>query len=133
MKYDEPTNHCRRQPEGRRRQNDHLRELGHRAGPGREEGAAGGRRSPGQPYHQPGQPAAGQAALYPVRRDGPHPDGRAYQTRRGHPAPPGGRGPHARRHPVVRHGGVAGERHEPRDRPAAVSGHRKRAVFPHPH
>ena len=29
--------------------------------------------------------------LYPVRRDGPYPDGRAAAPRRGYPAPPGGR------------------------------------------
>ncbi len=38
-----------------------------------------------------GHPPAGQAALYPVRRDGPYPDGRAATPRRGYPAPPGRR------------------------------------------
>lgn len=38
-----------------------------------------------------GHPLAGQAALYPVRRDGPYPDGRAATPRRGYPAPPGRR------------------------------------------
>ena len=37
-----------------------------------------------------GYPLAGQAALYPVRRDGPYPDGRGAAPRRGYSAPPGG-------------------------------------------
>ena len=37
-----------------------------------------------------GNPPAGQAALHPVGRDGPHPHGRAAASRRGHPAPPEG-------------------------------------------
>ena len=36
---------------------------------------------PGQPDHQPGQPAAGQAALHPLGSNGPHPDGRAAPPR----------------------------------------------------
>ena len=78
----EHANHRYRQPERRRWQDNHLREPGDRAGAGREESAADRRGPAGQPDHQPGPPPAGQAALYPVRRNGPYPDGRAATPRR---------------------------------------------------
>ena len=87
----EHANHRHRQPERRRWQDNDLCELGRRAGTDREESAADRRGPARQPDHQPGPPPAGQAALYPVRRNGPYPDGRTAAPRRGYPAPPGGR------------------------------------------
>lgn len=86
----EHTNYRHCQPERRRWQDNNLCQLGNRAGAGRKESPADRRRPARQPDHQPGQSPAGQAALYPVRRDGPYPDGRGAAPRRGYPAPPRG-------------------------------------------
>ena len=78
----EPSNHHHRQSERWRRQDNNLRQFGHRAGPSWEKGTVGGRWPPGQSYHQSGQSSAGQAALYPVRRYGPHPYARLLEEKK---------------------------------------------------